>query len=614
MAISTEKAYETLNLPLGKFSLQLSASKMSIHQYPDSASKDAIEQSYKKLAVKWHPEKYTTSKNIQDAFKKFKSINLAFRKLIHNERNDKDITLQEMFEQYRQVFQNESVKKNKLINGQSQNGDIKNAIKNTLLELNNNNDFINNKNLNSQNNTNMSHKQIDQINKNHRLKVNDKNNNEENHENHFHLVRKEEQIEQTLVAKKMAQTLALRGNDLAKQGEFSKAVEKFTEAMKYDVNDQRLYGNRSYCFDKIGQFQEALNDANKAIAIEPLWAKGYFRKGRALYGLKYYKEAEEAYETVSTIENIDDPELEEELYKVRSLQLQEMGFSKTQSESAIKSYGTVQAALEAILACCDTDKSNESCSDIENNELDYGENEIDGEEVNPFAKKVEANTTSNTKLKSVLASSSIGLKIKTPGSQSSSSSTTNSIETEKFIEFTNNTKSSSNSNNQNSPSTSLWIGNVDPNVNEEMLSDLFSQYGQLSNVRCLPEKYCAFVNFKTKEDAQRAMLNLQGKNLEGQRILIKYPDNPNTAILGTLLAKNQSNNKTGNDKKIVNSQISNKTDNISKIADSNGLKLSGPVNGNECYFWRTTGCLYGDKCHYEHIKKNRGIDKKPWHK
>ena len=43
-------------------------------------------------------------------------------------------------------------------------------------------------------------------------------------------------------------------------------------------------------------------------------------------------------------------------------------------------------------------------------------------------------------------------------------------------------------------------------------------------------------------------------------------------------------------------------------------KLSGPVNGNECYFWRTTGCLYADKCRYDHIKKNKGIDKKPWHK
>lgn len=44
------------------------------------------------------------------------------------------------------------------------------------------------------------------------------------------------------------------------------------------------------------------------------------------------------------------------------------------------------------------------------------------------------------------------------------------------------------------------------------------------------------------------------------------------------------------------------------------LKLSGPVNGNECYFWRTTGCLYADKCRYEHLKKSKGIDKKPWHK
>ena len=52
MAIPTEKAYETLNLPLG-------------------ASKDAIEQSYKKLAFKWHPEKYSTTKNTQEALKVF---------------------------------------------------------------------------------------------------------------------------------------------------------------------------------------------------------------------------------------------------------------------------------------------------------------------------------------------------------------------------------------------------------------------------------------------------------------------------------------------------------------------------------------------------------------
>lgn len=33
------------------------------------ASKDAIEQSYKKLALKWHPEKYAVSKRTQEALK-----------------------------------------------------------------------------------------------------------------------------------------------------------------------------------------------------------------------------------------------------------------------------------------------------------------------------------------------------------------------------------------------------------------------------------------------------------------------------------------------------------------------------------------------------------------
>lgn len=39
-------------------------------------------------------------------------------------------------------------------------------------------------------------------------------------------------------------------------------------------------------------------------------------------------------------------------------------------------------------------------------------------------------------------------------------------------------------------------------------------------------------------------------------------------------------------------------------------KISGPVNGNECYFWRTTGCVYGDNCLFKPIKENKQIDKK----
>ena len=35
------------------------------------------------------------------------------------------------------------------------------------------------------------------------------------------------------------------------------------------------------------------------------------------------------------------------------------------------------------------------------------------------------------------------------------------------------------------------------------------RYGSVKSVRCLPEKYCAFVNFLTKEAAGKAMVNLQ---------------------------------------------------------------------------------------------------------
>ena len=48
----------------------------------------------------------------------------------------------------------------------------------------------------------------------------------------------------------------------------------------------RFFGNRSYCFDRLEEFAKALQDAEVTISLAPVWPKGYFRKGRALAGLK----------------------------------------------------------------------------------------------------------------------------------------------------------------------------------------------------------------------------------------------------------------------------------------------------------------------------------------
>lgn len=55
---------------------------------------------------------------------------------------------------------------------------------------------------------------------------------------------------------------------------------------------------------KMSQFEEALADGEKAIEIDPKWAKGYFRAGKALHGLERYPEAYKIFEKGSKI----DPE------------------------------------------------------------------------------------------------------------------------------------------------------------------------------------------------------------------------------------------------------------------------------------------------------------------
>lgn len=48
----------------------------------------------------------------------------------------------------------------------------------------------------------------------------------------------------------------------------------------------RLFGNRSLCFERMQQYENALRDADLALFMEPNWIKGLFRKGKALCGLK----------------------------------------------------------------------------------------------------------------------------------------------------------------------------------------------------------------------------------------------------------------------------------------------------------------------------------------
>jgi len=60
------------------------------------------------------------------------------------------------------------------------------------------------------------------------------------------------------------------------------------------------------------QFELALKDAEKCIEIEPDWVKGYFRKGKALFGLQQFVEAIDSLQHALSIEK-NNREIQEAL-------------------------------------------------------------------------------------------------------------------------------------------------------------------------------------------------------------------------------------------------------------------------------------------------------------
>jgi RNA recognition motif-containing protein len=59
-------------------------------------------------------------------------------------------------------------------------------------------------------------------------------------------------------------------------------------------------------------------------------------------------------------------------------------------------------------------------------------------------------------------------------------------------------------------------------VTEQELKEEFEQFGPLESVRILHDRFCAFVNFITDEDAVAAKQGMQGQILGSQYIVVNF--------------------------------------------------------------------------------------------
>ncbi|KAI5670822.1 hypothetical protein M9H77_11186 [Catharanthus roseus] len=83
------------------------------------------------------------------------------------------------------------------------------------------------------------------------------------------------------------------------------------------------------------------------------------------------------------------------------------------------------------------------------------------------------------------------------------------------------------SQNEDDPTnTTLFVGNLDANVTDDHLRQVFGHYGQLLHVKIPVGKRCGFVQFADRSCAEEALRMLNGTQLGGQNIRLSWGRSP----------------------------------------------------------------------------------------
>ncbi|XP_067324555.1 tetratricopeptide repeat protein 31 isoform X2 [Anolis sagrei] len=265
-----------------------------------------------------------------------------------------------------------------------------------------------------------------------------------------------------VVALEHSLVLAGCGNDTAKQGCYQDAVLLFTEAIKLNPREYRFFGNRSFCYERLQCYAEALRDAQLALSLQPGWPKGLFRQGKALMGLKRYAEAARTFEELMRLEDFRG-----------------------------------DAAIQLRLCQAHCLLGNSSCLPRWN--IPPRGPQLPRPGVQQGRKPVPSNNSSaqaGGHLAPFMVTNSQGKVVQLSASQEPA---------KKWF--------------------AVWVGNLVPAVTEEALLRYFQPFGPIASIRRLPQRFCAFVNYTRREAAEAAFAALQNVEVEGNKIVLqlKHP-------------------------------------------------------------------------------------------
>ncbi|KAK9035431.1 hypothetical protein V6N11_077471 [Hibiscus sabdariffa] len=87
----------------------------------------------------------------------------------------------------------------------------------------------------------------------------------------------------------------LKGTEAVKKMDYHDAIKWYTKAITYNDMDVTVYSNRSFCWARLEDGQNALVDAEMCVMLSPSWPKSYYRLGVAWSLLKEFEKAADAF-------------------------------------------------------------------------------------------------------------------------------------------------------------------------------------------------------------------------------------------------------------------------------------------------------------------------------
>ncbi|KAJ2518772.1 TOM (translocase of outer membrane) complex component [Coemansia sp. RSA 1939] len=103
-------------------------------------------------------------------------------------------------------------------------------------------------------------------------------------------------------AKKIAQTLKSRGNKFFQAKRYAKAIELYTQALRFD-KDPVFFSNRAACYAADNEHEKVIEDCTEALKLEPQYVKALMRRAQAYESTSRFRDSLYDFTTACILED-----------------------------------------------------------------------------------------------------------------------------------------------------------------------------------------------------------------------------------------------------------------------------------------------------------------------